>query len=73
MFFSQFYTYSCVLMIADVTRDVVPQLFSEKMFFFTIIVASVKVIEHYAYFFSLLFCLNYPVFNKDGTQLIARK
>ena len=31
-----------------------------------------KVIEHYTYFFSLLFCLNYAVFNKDGTQLIAR-
>ena len=28
---------------------------------------------HYTYFFSLLFCLNYAVFDKDGTQLIARK
>ena len=60
-------------MVADVTRDVVPQLFSEKMHFYNYSCLHEAVIEHYTYFFSLLFCLNYAVFNKDGTQLIARK
>ena len=69
-------------MVADVTRDVVPQLFSEKMYFYNYSCVHEGIIEHYTYytyyihytyFFSLLFCLNYAVFDKDGTPLIARK
>ena len=59
--FSVLNVFLCFNAVANVTRDVVPQLFSEKCIF-TIIVASMKVIEHYTYFFSLFFCLNYAVF-----------